>query len=338
MRRNILRRCANPARTSCEQPLARRHVDRRRVAADELDERASRLWDSGRTRRGGPYRRSSPRRSTPPSPRARRRPRRPARRRGARRPPAAPSRDRTSPAALPRAARMTTGVATLYGRFATHAPRAGAEQGVVSRRPSRRRRRRATSASSATSRSRTGHELAIDLEREHVRTRARRNASVSDPIPAPISNDPVAGVDPGEAHDAARRVGIGEEVLAQRLREGRARARKQARTLAGVSRVDRPRHTSARWRWFARAISPSGCPRGGGDGRSDERTPAPARSASPVRHGSEVRRVGLDEQRSSGVIRAAARTSSAFLNVTMPLNERYAAAGRARRAPRRARR
>ena len=106
---------------------------------------------------------------------------------------------------------MTTGVATLYGRFETqlHGPAPNnASKSTVSASP-------ATTRTSGVVRDlalQDGYQLAIDLEREH-RASALPQREREGTEPGSDLQHPVAGVDPGEAHDAAGRVGIGEEVL-----------------------------------------------------------------------------------------------------------------------------
>jgi hypothetical protein len=80
------------------------------------------------------------------------------------------------------------------------------------------------------------NQLLIDLEREH-RAPALPQGEREGPQPGSDLHHPVAGVDPGEAHDAASRVGIGDEVLPA-PREGRSPcSASNARTLAGVRRA-----------------------------------------------------------------------------------------------------
>ncbi len=72
----------------------------------------------------------------------------------------------------------------------------------------------------------------------------------------------------------------------------------------------------------------------GGEGGADIDHPRRRGSVVPrCGTGARIRRVGLDQHDGrAATAAAAARTSSAFLNVTMPLNERYAPRSSARRA------
>ena len=208
-RRSILRRCANPARTSANSASGDGTVDRRRRAAVEPHERRVDLGRGARTRSAATvpdHRRLGVVRDL------HRRPRR--------RPCVAGPGDEALPD-LPLHHHEACG--SIGGdlleqphhdgrrdvvRQVRHArPRAAAPASSASRSTVERVAVHDVDASasppSASTSSSTGSEVAVELERDDVRARPRAARAVSEPSPGPISSTAVAGPHVGEAHDPA---------------------------------------------------------------------------------------------------------------------------------------
>ena len=186
-------------------------------------------------------------RSTRPSPTPRRRPSCPGPRRAAPPPRAAPSRGSARSSARSRARATTTGVATLYGRFDTmiHAFVIGEQRGPVDlervgharrRRPARARPPPAPPRAGGRARPRSTCAPA-SAQRERQRTEA-----------GPDLDHAVAGLHAREPHDVRGHVGVGEEVLTERLARPdpvRARAAPGSRSASPLDAED-PRRVRAR--------------------------------------------------------------------------------------------
>ena len=285
-------------------------------------ERALDLRGRDEHRRRDRARRPSRRRGTRPSPTPHRTRRRPPPPRAAPRPRAAPSRGSARSSARSRARACTQRRRHVVRKVRDHRPRV---------------RRRAPRAQST--RQRVGvHDLDVAPGRRPPRAPGRRcrsssiartcapassSATVSEPTPGPDLDDAVAGLDAGEAHDAPRGVRVGEEVLAERLARAQVVRGEQLADRRASSVTARRRTRAPRSRASASAISvgvDAARPRQRRADRDDER--GLVRLAA-VRLGREVRRVGLDEQPVGGRrARPRRATSSAFLNETMPLNDR----------------
>ena len=196
----------------------------------------------------------------------------------------------------------------------------GAEPRRASRRASRRPATISTSRPATTS-VEDRHQVPVELDRAHVHARVGQLDGERSDTRADL-DDTVARLELGEPHDAARGVRVGEEVLTQRLRRPDSVARRAARGSRSASPLDaedaprsrasivgdlvRSRHPArarARPRPPRRTRARSGLPRYGSGARNGESVSTSTRSA------------GRDARRRRA-------TSSAFLNDTMPLNDR----------------
>ena len=113
----------------------------------------------------------------------------------------------------------TSGVAMLYGRFATIDQGRAGSGGPSSAAQSSCMASASTTVapSGSTTERRTGARcLSTSMAVTSAPTSSR--ASVSDPRPAPTSTTRSPGPTPGQPHDLAHDVGVGHEVLAQRPR------------------------------------------------------------------------------------------------------------------------
>src|SRR5439155_26441485 len=128
-------------------------------------------------------------------------------------------------------------------------------------------------------------------------------------------DDPFARLHVREAHDPARGVGIGEEILTQRPRLADPVACEQLANLARGHRST-PKARTAFTRVIS-AISSGATPRARASASPTSTTRAGSfgrpRCGSGVRNGESV----STSTRSSGVMRAASRRAPAFLNETM---------------------
>ena len=164
------------------------------------------------------------------------------------------------------------------------------------------------------------HEVTVELDRAHVRARVASATRERTDAGADL-DDASPGCTSARRTMRAAVFGVGEEVLTERLATAGRRAREQRADLAR-----RHRSTPNTRAAFARVSSAISLGVDAARPRPARRRPrrrTRARSACP-RYGSGVRNGESvsTSMRSAGVSAAAARRSSAFLNETMPLNDR----------------
>ena len=210
--------------------------------------------------------------------------RRRARRRGARPPRVAPSRGCARPSAASSSSRTTTGTATLYGRFDTHAHGDGCRRAAraevdgrcasprsIDGAPARDPRRRAPSAA----RARAG----ASSSSATTSWPASSSASVSEPRPGPDLEHRSPGARSASATTRRAVFGIGEEVLAE--------APLRAEPVRVEQRVHRRRgeqsHYDGRFRSGVPAIRPRLRCISMGRGNYKVGAGRPARSHAPLR-------------------------------------------------------
>ena len=212
--RSILRRCPNPARTSLKSHFA---VDvaahRRCFATDDADK--GRLDVRLGQEHGGGHSPDhfglSP--STRPSPTPRRTPRRPARRRAARPPRAAPSPASARSAARRRAGRRRAAWPRCTAGW-RRAPIASSPRSADQSSVQRVGLDHAHALSLDDRAQAPAADAAVDLDRRHRGARLGQSEGERAEAGADL-DDLVAGADSGEAGDAADRVRIDDEVLAE---------------------------------------------------------------------------------------------------------------------------
>ena len=149
------------------------------------------------------------------------------------------------------------------------------------------------------------------------------SATVSEPTPGPTSTTWSPGSTPGEADDAAGDVRVGEEVLAERLARAHAVPVEQRADLGRRRHAARRRTPRAAFARVTVGDLVDVLAARGGQRRADRPTTYAGslglpRCGTGARYGASV----STSTRSAGASAAAARTSSAFLNDTMPLNDR----------------